>query len=126
MLASLITVVIVVGGSILLSWPLGRYMAALFSGRFGSADGTFAKLGGSSADQDWKAYSIALLAFNAVMFAFVFALLSLQHALPLNPDGQGAASIDLVFNTAMRFYSASPHWKPNLALTPVDPSVYQR
>ena len=103
MLASLITVVIVVGGSILLSWPLGRYMAALFSGRFASADGNFAKLGGSSQDQDWKAYSIALLAFNTVMFAFVFALLALQHALPLNPDDQGAASIDLVFNTAASF-----------------------
>ena len=48
MLASLLTVAIVVGGSILLSWPLGRYMAALFSGRFASADGTFAKLGGAT------------------------------------------------------------------------------
>ncbi|MAF60029.1 MULTISPECIES: potassium-transporting ATPase subunit KdpA [Pseudomonadota] len=103
MLASLLTVAIVVGGSILLSWPLGRYMAALFSGRFASADGTFAKLGGSSADQDGKAYSIALLAFNAVMFAFVFALLSLQHLLPLNPDGQGPASIHLIFNTTASF-----------------------
>ena len=34
------------------------------------------------------------------MFAFVFALLATQHLLPLNPDGQGAATLDLVFNTA--------------------------
>ncbi|MDG6745850.1 potassium-transporting ATPase subunit KdpA, partial [Staphylococcus aureus] len=46
---------------------------------------------------------IALLAFNAVMFAFVFALLSLQHLLPLNPDGQGPASIHLIFNTTASF-----------------------
>ena len=42
-------------------------------------------------------------------------------------DGHGEAAIaDLVFNTAMRFYSASPHWAPNFNIAPVDPSVYQR
>ena len=42
-------------------------------------------------------------------------------------DGHGEQAIeDLVFNTAMRFYSASPHWKPDFAIQPLDPSVYQR
>ncbi|MDR2849101.1 MAG: TatD family hydrolase [Verrucomicrobiota bacterium] len=42
-------------------------------------------------------------------------------------DGHGEAVIqDLVFNTAMRFYSASPNWKPDFGIPPVDPSVYQR
>jgi predicted metal-dependent TIM-barrel fold hydrolase len=42
-------------------------------------------------------------------------------------DGHGEAAIaDLVFNTAMRFYSASPNWKPDFAILPLDPSVYQR
>jgi predicted metal-dependent TIM-barrel fold hydrolase len=45
----------------------------------------------------------------------------------MRKDGHGEAVIaDLVFNTAMAFYSASPHWKPDFALQPVDPSVYQR
>src|SRR3989344_2854092 len=83
MLASLLTVTLILGGAALLSWPLGRFMAALFSGRYAKADGLFARIAGSSQDQDWKAYSVALLVFNAVMFAFVFALLSLQHLLPL-------------------------------------------
>lgn len=45
----------------------------------------------------------------------------------MRKDGHGEGVIaDLVFNTAMRFYSASSHWKPDFSLCPVDPSVYQR
>ena len=32
----------------------------------------------------------------------------------------------LVFDTAMRFYGASPNWKPALDIEPLDPRVYQR
>lgn len=45
----------------------------------------------------------------------------------MRKDGHGEGVIaDLVFNNAMRFYSASSHWKPDFSLCPVDPSVYQR
>ncbi|BBC73447.1 potassium-transporting ATPase subunit A [Altererythrobacter sp. B11] len=103
MFAALLTITLILGSTALLSWPLGRYMAALFSGRFAAADRLFIRAAGSGREQDWKQYSLALLAFNTVMFVFVFALLALQHALPLNPDGQGPASLDLVFNTAASF-----------------------
>ena len=103
MYTATLTVILIVGGAALLSWPLGQYMAALFSGRFIRMDGLFSRLAGSEAGQDWKQYSIALLVFNALMFAFVFTLLAMQHALPLNPDGQSAAPLDLVFNTAASF-----------------------
>ncbi|MFO6431424.1 potassium-transporting ATPase subunit KdpA [Erythrobacter sp. W302b] len=103
MLASILTIVLIVGGTVLLSWPLGRYMAALFSGRFKRADRLFAAATGGGGEQDWKQYSLALIAFNVVMFTFVFGLLATQHLLPFNPDGQGAASLDLVFNTAASF-----------------------
>lgn len=103
MLIAILTAILVVGGTALLSWPLGKYMAALFSNRFVRADGLFTRAMGGTPAQDWKQYSIALLAFNAVMFIFVFGLLALQHVLPLNPDRQGAASLDLVFNTAASF-----------------------
>ncbi len=103
MLASILTIVLIVGGTVLLSWPLGRYMAALFSGRFSRADRLFAAATGGTGEQDWKQYSLALISFNTVMFGFVFLLLATQHLLPLNPDSQGAASLDLVFNTAASF-----------------------
>jgi len=45
----------------------------------------------------------------------------------MRADGHREAVIeDLVFNTAMRFYSASPHWKPDFNIQPVDPATYQR
>lgn len=103
MLPAIFTIILILGGAALLSWPLGKYMAALFSGRFVQADSLFARTVGGAPEQDWKQYSIALLAFNLLMFGFVFLLLATQHLLPLNPDGQGAASLDLVFNTAASF-----------------------
>jgi len=42
-------------------------------------------------------------------------------------DGHSDAVIaDLVFNTATRFYSASPNWRPDFNITPTDPREYQR
>lgn len=105
MFTAIFTVALIVGGSALLSWPLGKYMAGLFSGRFARVDGLFSRAVGGAPDQNWKQYAIALLSFNALMFVFVFAVLAVQHALPLNPDGQSAASLDLVFNTAASFTS---------------------
>lgn len=118
MFTAILTIILIVGGAALLSWPLGRYMAALFLGRFARADGLFVRVAGRAPQQDWKHYSIALLAFNALMFVFVFLLLATQHWLPLNPDGQTAASLDLVFNTAASFttntnlqhYSGESSW----------------
>lgn len=43
------------------------------------------------------------LIFNAVMFTVTFALLALQHVLPLNPDGMGPHDPTRVFNTAASF-----------------------
>ena len=103
MLSAILLVTLIVGGAALLSWPLGKYMANLFGGSYARADGLFTRIAGQAPEQDWKAYGLALLAFNALMFVVVFTLLALQHHLPLNPDGQGAASLDLVFNTAASF-----------------------
>ncbi len=118
MLTAILTIILIVGGAALLSWPLGHYMAALFSGRFARADGLFVRVAGRAPQQDWKHYSVALLAFNTLMFVFVFLLLATQHWLPLNPAGQTAASLDLVFNTAASFttntnlqhYSGESSW----------------
>jgi K+-transporting ATPase ATPase A chain len=101
--ASILTIILVIGGTALLSWPLGKYMAALFSGRFVRADRLFTTVTGGSGEQDWKSYALALATFNVVMFALVFALLATHHLLPLNPDGQGPTSLHLIFNTAASF-----------------------
>src|SRR5262249_37376126 len=53
--------------------------------------------------QSWKQYTFALLLFNTLMFAFTYAVLALQPALPLNPDGAKALSPTTVFNTISSF-----------------------
>jgi K+-transporting ATPase ATPase A chain len=65
----------------------------------------FQKVGGpaSKEEQDWKEYVFSLLIFNAFMFIVVYAILSLQQLLPLNPDGKGALEPSLIFNTAASF-----------------------
>lgn len=51
----------------------------------------------------WSEYAVAFLSFNLAIFLVAFALLAAQPLLPLNPDGKGALSADLIFNTVCSF-----------------------
>lgn len=113
LIQSIFFVVLIVGGTALLSWPLGRYMkwamdpADPSSGIAGWKNRAFQMIGGSivTQDQDWNRYMLAMLAFNVVMFVVTFGFLALQQYLPLNPDGKGALEGSLIFNTAASFTS---------------------
>jgi K+-transporting ATPase ATPase A chain len=61
-------------------------------------------------EQDWKQYTIALLLFSLVSFLFTYVILRVQHLLPLNPQGFGALSPDLAFNTAASF-TTNTNWQ---------------
>jgi K+-transporting ATPase ATPase A chain len=105
-------IVFIVGGTILLSWPLGRYMKWAMDPdpsepRGAWWTGLFQAFGGSITGklQGWKAYTVAMLAFNVVMFVVSFGIMALQHYLPLNPDGLGSIEGSLIFNTAASFTS---------------------
>ena len=63
-----------------------------------------------SKEQDWKGYAISLLVFSAVGLLFTYAILRLQHLLPLNPQRFGAVSSDLAFNTAASF-TTNTNWQ---------------
>jgi K+-transporting ATPase ATPase A chain len=39
-----------------------------------------------SGPQSWKQYTVALLVFNTVLYAFGYLVLALQPRLPLNPS----------------------------------------
>ena len=43
-------------------------------------------------EQDWKGYTLALLLFSLAGVIFTYAILRLQHVLPLNPQGLPALS----------------------------------
>jgi K+-transporting ATPase ATPase A chain len=110
---AILFVALIIGGTALLSWPLGRYMKwamdpdAPDAGLAGSFTRLFQAFGGSpaSARQDWKRYILALLAFNVAMFVVCFGILALQQVLPLNPDGMGPIEGSLIYNTAASFTS---------------------
>ncbi len=110
LIQSIIFVVLIVGGTALISWPLGRYMKWAMDPNNGEAGGftrLFQSVGGSvcAQDQNWKRYMVAMLVFNVVMFVVTFGFLALQQVLPLNPDGKGALDGSLIFNTAASFTS---------------------
>lgn len=64
----------------------------------------------SSKEQDWKHYTLAMLMFSLVSCLFTYAILRLQHLLPLNPQGFGALSPHLAFNTAVSF-TTNTNWQ---------------
>jgi potassium-transporting ATPase potassium-binding subunit len=99
--------------------PLGAFMANVFEGKrtflhpvLGPIERGFYRLAGVDAarGQDWRGYTIAMLMFSFISFLFLYALLRLQHFLPLNPAGFGAVSPDLSFNTAVSFVS-NTNWQ---------------
>ncbi len=64
----------------------------------------------SSKEHDWKQYTLAMLLFSLVGCGFTYAILRLQHLLPLNPQGFGPLSPDLAFNTAISF-TTNTNWQ---------------
>ncbi|MCC7343956.1 MAG: potassium-transporting ATPase subunit A [Deltaproteobacteria bacterium] len=99
---------LIVGGSALLSWPLGRYLKWAMDpepGQAGLFDRLFRVFGGSfvGRQQGWKQYALSLLAFNVILFLVSFTLLALQQRLPINPDGKSALEGSLIFNTVASF-----------------------
>jgi len=62
------------------------------------------------AEQGWKQYALALLAFSATGMLFTYALLRLQGSLPLNPQHLPSLPGHLAFNTAASF-ATNTNWQ---------------
>jgi potassium-transporting ATPase potassium-binding subunit len=102
-----------------LARPLGAYMAKVFEGArtplhrvVGPLERLVYRVCGIDAERtmNWKAYALAMLAFQVVGFAAVYALQRLQGSLPLNPQALGAVSEHLSFNTAVSFVT-NTNWQ---------------
>jgi len=109
------------GVLLLLTKPLGSYMAKVFEGQKtflhgvlgGIERGTYRALGvDPEEDMKWTTYSIAMLMFSLASLLFTYAALRLQGFLPLNPQHFTGKQMtpDLAFNTAVSF-TTNTNWQ---------------
>ncbi|HEY5240777.1 MAG TPA: potassium-transporting ATPase subunit KdpA [Polyangiaceae bacterium] len=102
--------------------PLGAYMARVYDGEplilekgLGWLERLVYRLAGVPSDAEkremrWTTYAAAMLLFNGVGVVVVYAFQRFQGHLPLNPDGMGAVSPDLSWNTAISFVT-NTNWQ---------------
>lgn len=97
--------------TLIIAFPLGKYLAKVFAGEEVWTDflaplekGIF-KLSGINvkAQMDWKQHLKALLTINILWVVYGFFMLIFQDKLPLNPDGNPGMTPDLAFNTVLSF-----------------------
>jgi potassium-transporting ATPase potassium-binding subunit len=114
-----IQMLLFVGALVALAKPLGAFMARVYEGKptwldkpLGWLERGIYRVAGVDPQQEmgWRKYAAAVLVFNALGFAAVYALLRLQGSLPLNPQGFAGATPDLAFNTAASFAS-NTNWQ---------------
>jgi K+-transporting ATPase ATPase A chain len=98
---------------------LGRFMVRVFAGErhfltrvFGPVEHWIYKLSGIDPKQEmsWKAYAIAMLAFNIVGGVVLLLIEMTQQWLPLNPQHVPNVPFALAFNTAISFMT-NTNWQ---------------
>ncbi len=116
---SITQIALALGVLVLAAIPLGRYMARVYEGQptlpgraLRPVERWLYRLSGvdPEMEMDWKAYSLAMLAFQLVGFLAVYLLQRLQGVLPLNPDELGAVEPTSAFNTAVSFVT-NTNWQ---------------
>ena len=99
--------------------PLGTFMAKVFQGErtclspvFVPIENLLYRISGVKKDDEmgWKRYAWAMILFNLVLFVALFAMLMLQHLLPLNPQKFPAFTWQLALNTAVSFVT-NTNWQ---------------
>jgi K+-transporting ATPase ATPase A chain len=101
-----------------LAYPLGIYMARVYSGTLrlpgwlAAPERGFYRLVGTKADheQTWKAYAVTALVFMAAFSVLLYLLLRLQGHLPFNPDGLSAVLPHIAINTTASFVT-NTNWQ---------------
>ncbi|WP_182086396.1 potassium-transporting ATPase subunit KdpA [Aureimonas sp. ME7] len=112
-------ILVILAAVVAFAVPLGAYMGRVFAGErtllspvLGPIERGFHRLAGidPAREEGWLGYTLAMLAFNAAGFAFLYLLLRFQGALPLNPQGFPGLSAHLAFNTAVSFVT-NTNWQ---------------
>ncbi|MEB2534425.1 potassium-transporting ATPase subunit KdpA [Burkholderia anthinoferrum] len=114
LLQTLLFIVVLLAAAV----PVARYLSAVMDGSsrvvrvFAPLERVLYRIAGVDAgtEMNWKQYTIATIAFNALGVLFLYALLRLQGFLPGNPQQFGAMTPDGAFNTAVSFV-ANTNWQ---------------
>ena len=99
--------------TLLLAWPLGKYITKVFKGErtfmdfMNPLERFIFRFCGINPDEsmNWKQFLKAMLTINLVWLVYAMLMLMFQDKLPLNPDGNPAQTPDLAFNTAISLWS---------------------
>jgi K+-transporting ATPase ATPase A chain len=107
------------------AWPLGRYMAKVYSddGNAGPGkapgDKVFRPVENAiyricrvrpNSEQRWTVYALAVLAFSVVSFLVLYGVQRFQGILPVNPTGMPAVTDHIAFNAAVSFMT-NTNWQ---------------
>ena len=122
-------IVVFFGLVLLVTKPMGSYMARVFAGErtllspvFRPMERLFYRLFRVNEQEDmrWTTYAFALLMFSFVGLGLSYALLRLQGILPLNPQHFSGKQMtpDLAFNTAASF-TTNTNWQSYVPETTV-------
>lgn len=112
MIFEITSIALLFAATVLLAWPLGKYIAAVYAGErhwsdrvFGPLERLSFRLSGidSSREMTWQEHLRALLTINVVWFFWSMFVLMNQGWLPWNPDGNPSMTPDLAFNTTASF-----------------------
>lgn len=102
-----------------LAKPMGGWMHALYAGEampmarwLGPVERGLYRLSGvdPAREQSWVGYAAALMVFNIAGMVLLFAIVTLQGVLPLNPQGFAGMEGWLAFNTAVSFVT-NTNWQ---------------
>jgi len=119
MITDLLVFIIFLTLLLLLAWPLGQYMAKVYSGEKTVFDKVFQpvanilyRLGGVDVAQEmnWRQYASAVMIFNLLGMLFVFLIQIFQDVLPWNPANFPSVPKDLAFNNAVSFVT-NTNWQ---------------
>jgi potassium-transporting ATPase potassium-binding subunit len=100
---------------LLVTKPLGIYVLKVYDGSMRwlrPLERVIYRIGGVDPDEDqhWTRYAASMLIFSAASMLLTYAVLRLQHLLPLNPQGLGAVPDRQAFETAASF-TTNTNWQ---------------
>jgi potassium-transporting ATPase potassium-binding subunit len=100
---------------LLVAKPLGVYLVRVYDGSLkwlAPVEGAIYRICGVDAteDQHWTRYAAAMLLFSAATMLLTYAILRLQHILPLNPQHFAAVPDRQAFETSASF-TTNTNWQ---------------